>query len=110
MLELPNRNNERQYSRIPEGMYKVTFAKSPKFGWVYQVTDVPGRGHILMHPGNYAGDARLQYKTHSHGCLLPCGKRGSIGGQRAGLISAPTVAALVKHFKKRSFMMEVKDA
>jgi hypothetical protein len=35
---------------------------SPKFGDTFEVTDVPGRSHILFHKGNLEDD--------SHGCIL----------------------------------------
>jgi len=61
-LELPWRNNERNISRIPEGDYICREVNSPKFGKTFEICDVPDRGHILFHKGNYAIDTR--------GCVL----------------------------------------
>lgn len=110
MLELPDRNNKQQISRIPEGLYRCSWIISPRFGACYQIERVPGRGNILIHPGNFAGDTELGFKTHSHGCILPCVRFGAIAGQRAGLISKPAVNAIVALFDKQPFMLEVKDA
>src|SRR3990167_3173439 len=69
-MELPDRANRPNVSRIPSGMYRCTWHRSPRFGWVYLVRDVPGRSLILIHPGNFAGDVRQGFITHSHGCIL----------------------------------------
>jgi len=61
-LELPWRNNEKNISQIPEGKYICRMVDSPKFGKTFEVCDVPNRGHILFHKGNYARDTQ--------GCIL----------------------------------------
>ena len=67
-LELPDlnddgiENNEVRKSCIPDGTYRVTRHKSPKFGNTFWVKDVPGRSAILIHPGNYY--------YHTLGCIL----------------------------------------
>ena len=74
-LELPWRNNERNISRIPRGEYICRAVKSPKFGETFEICDVPNRGHILFHRGNY--------NTDTQGCVLvgtgfnPAGITGS---------------------------------
>jgi hypothetical protein len=67
--ELPDRNNERNFSRIPEGTYQVAYVDSKKHGGVYLVQNVPGRSAILMHSGNYAGDTRKNWRSDVLGCL-----------------------------------------
>jgi len=108
--ELPWRDNTPQISCIPVGSYKCVWRKSPKFGWCYHVLDVPGRGNILIHPGNLAGDVALGYLSHSHGCILLCLRRGKIDGQMAGLVSVSAVNKLAKAFKKQTFTLEIKNA
>ncbi|HEY6020326.1 MAG TPA: DUF5675 family protein [Candidatus Paceibacterota bacterium] len=108
--ELPWRDNLPQLSCIPVGVYKAVWAKSPKFGWCYHVTGVPGRGDILMHPGNFAGDVKLLYKSHSHGCILPCKRRGKMDGQMAGLLSAIAVRGIADAMKREDFLLEIKNA
>jgi len=51
-LERPWENNKPNVSCIPEGIYLCKRVKSPKFGDTFEVTDVPGRTHILFHKGN----------------------------------------------------------
>lgn len=99
--ERPWLNNQKQISCIPAGLYVCKWHKSPKFGWCYEVTNVPGRGNILIHAGNYY--------WNSHGCLLPCKKLGYIDGKKAGLLSKPAVLALNTFFNKQSFLLEIRD-
>jgi len=61
-LELPWRNNERNISRIPVGKYICRTVDSPKFGKTFEICDIPDRGHILFHKGNYSRDTQ--------GCVL----------------------------------------
>lgn len=108
--ELPWRDNAPQVSCIPVGTYECRWVKSPRFGYVYQVTGVPGRGNILIHAGNFVGDSSQGLRTNSHGCILPCKRRGVIEGQQAGLLSGPAVSELVKRFNKQPFTLEIKNA
>lgn len=68
--EPPWRNNRRGVSCIPAGTYRCEWRKSNRFGWTYEVLDVPGRDHILFHAGNWAGDVRAGYLTDTNGCIL----------------------------------------
>lgn len=52
-LELPDKNNERRVSCIPEGVYSMKKHRSPKFKNSFWIQDVPGRSEILIHAGNY---------------------------------------------------------
>lgn len=81
--ELPWRNNERGQSCIPAGLYQVFMRTSPRFGRCYEIQDVPGRTHILLHNGNWCGDDVLGFKTHVDGCVLVGLSRGVLSGQRA---------------------------
>lgn len=56
------RDNKPNISCIPEGEYTCIKWQSPKFGWTYQVTGVPGRSLILFHKGNTTED--------TEGCVL----------------------------------------
>jgi hypothetical protein len=51
-LELPWKNNEKNISCIPSGIYLFEPIKSPQFGNVYEILEVPNRSHILFHAGN----------------------------------------------------------
>ena len=61
-LEPPWRNNEKNISCIPAGIYNCAFHISPKFGPTYEVKEVPDRSHILFHKGNYTHNTK--------GCIL----------------------------------------
>ena len=77
-------DNEPQLSCIPVGKYKIKIHNSPKFGRVFQVMDVPGRSHILIHAGNT--------KEDTHGCILLGLMYGTIGTETAILSSRAALA------------------
>ncbi len=106
-IEPPNRNNQPNLSCIPTGSYRCVWHKSPKYGWVYLVTGVPGRGHILIHPGNLGGDVLKGYLTHTKGCLLLGRRGGWLNNQRAVLVSRPTVRLFFKAMGKQDFMLVI---
>lgn len=62
ILELPWLNNLKMVSCIPPGIYCCKVKDSPSRGKVYEVTDVEGREHILIHVGNFPRD--------TEGCIL----------------------------------------
>jgi len=62
-LELPWRDNERNISCIPEGIYTCNLRMSPKRKReVYELVGVPGRDLIQIHTGNKPSDIA--------GCIL----------------------------------------
>ena len=61
-LEPPWKNNEKNISCIPMGEYECADTNSVKFGYTFEVKDVPGRSHILFHTGNYTHNTK--------GCIL----------------------------------------
>jgi len=95
-LEDAWRDNERMISCIPKGTYKVIWHKSPKFGNVFKVVDVPGRSDILIHAGNTHND--------THGCILLGMMYGTLGTQTAILSSRAALANFM------TSMLEVKEA
>lgn len=98
-LELPDRGNAPDVSRIPEGRYRCAPVDSPRFGRAIAVRDVPGRDHILFHPGNTAADTR--------GCILPGTRPGRMDGRRAVLESASAMRALLEAAGGRDFELLV---
>ena len=72
-------NNAPSISCIPAGTYKCKRVQSPKFGGTFEVTNVPGRTHILFHKGNLDDD--------SHGCILVGESFGDVKGS-AGILSS----------------------
>ena len=102
-IEPPDRDNQKNYSCIPTGDYVCVWHKSPKYGQVYLVTGVPDRSHVLIHPGNLAGDRKKNYITHSHGCILLGKYTGKLKNQTAVLSSRPTVRLFFEAMEQREF-------
>lgn len=73
------RDNEKMISCIPVGRYPLKLHRSPKFGLVYRVENVPDRSEILIHSGNTHKD--------THGCILLGMQYGKIGTDSAVLAS-----------------------
>jgi hypothetical protein len=65
-IELPDFNNKKNVSCIPEGIYDVEKYDSPTKGNVFHILNVPGRDSILIHKGNYATGK----KVDTMGCIL----------------------------------------
>jgi len=86
-LEPPDRGNARDRSCIPAGRYRCCRVASPRFGDTFEVTDVPDRTHILLHPGNTASDTA--------GCVLLGREFGDMQGRRGVLRSGATFARLM---------------
>ena len=53
-LELPDKDNKRKISCIPEGFYDCKFTYSPHFKkHLYLVSEVPNRSGVRIHSANY---------------------------------------------------------
>ena len=99
-LELPWRENRRQVSCIPGGEYVCRLVRSPRFGRVFNVTNVPGRSAILIHSGNFGGDVSLGSQSHIQGCIL----LGLQHGKMRNLSGSPQLAVLLSRPAIRQFM------
>ena len=56
-VERPWLDNQQNVSCIPTGFYKLGRVDSPRFGPnTWQIENVSGRSHILIHVGNTAAD------------------------------------------------------
>lgn len=113
-LELPWRSNRVQRSCIPQGRYRCAMVRSPRFGRVYGVHDVPGRSHILIHAANLAGDIERGWETQLHGCIAPFRTHGRLRTatgrmQRAGLVSRPALTELMAWGAGQPFDLLIKD-
>ena len=106
-IELPDRDNISNYSRIPAGTYECVWHKSPKFGWCYLIKGVPGRSFILIHPANWAGDSKLGFKCNLHGCIGLGLRRGRLAGQKAVLASRLAVNKFNRMMGKQPFMLTI---
>jgi len=74
-LEPPDNFNQVGKSQIPPGQYMCQIVKSPKYGYTWEVMDVPGRSNILFHWGN---------RVHNtQGCILLARYFGELYGDQA---------------------------
>ena len=78
-LELPWKDNRRRISCVPSGTYKCKRVDSHRFGNTFEITNVPGRSHILFHKGNTDSDTA--------GCVLVGEQFGDIKGD-SGILSS----------------------
>lgn len=102
-LERPYINNQRNISCIIAGTYTVKWKfHIGKFGWKYEVQNVPNRGGILIHAGNYF--------TDSQGCILLGQTFADINGDKVIDItnSRVTVDAFEKLMGKQDFTLIIK--
>lgn len=106
-LELHEENNKPKESHIPEGEYLCKIVQSPKFGKVYQVCNVPGRGNILIHSGNLAGDTDQHLKSDVLGCILLGNGYGLVGSQRGILNSRRTLKLFMDSMGGLSFKLKI---
>lgn len=101
VLELPWNENKRAASCIPPGEYICRWQRSPKYGWCYEVTNVPNRSRILIHNGNVA--------KHTKGCLLLGRTRGILKGQPAVLTSKPTLRKFHNFMDRQPFKLIIQE-
>ncbi|HEU4589365.1 MAG TPA: DUF5675 family protein [Steroidobacteraceae bacterium] len=106
-LECPWRNNARRVSCIPAGSYVCRWHESPRFGGVYRLDGTAPREEILIHPGNWAGDAEQRYRTNSQGCILLGESRGTLAHQLAIIASRPTIDAFAQHMARETFLLHI---
>lgn len=84
--ELPWRDNLQDKSCIPPGTYICKMMYSPAHEKaLYHVTNVPGRGDVEIHSGNWCGNTDLGLKSDVLGCILL--------GSRIGLLVPPGMKA-----------------
>lgn len=107
-IEPPWRNNSRNVSCIPRGVYDVAPHLSPRFGRCLLVLGTEPRTWILFHCGNYGGDTAMGYRTHTAGCILPGEAVGVIAGQRAVLRSRFAFSALMDWADDRWFRLDIR--
>lgn len=107
--ELPWRENEPNWSCIPEGIYLVEWGLSPKFGNCYHVKNVPGRDNIEIHAANLMGDSRLGFRSSLLGCIAPGQNMGTLHGQKAVMRSRPALAELELEFDREPFQLTIQN-
>lgn len=113
-LELPDRGNAKNISRIPNGEYTCVIRRSPRFGITFHVTGVDGRTYILIHSANFAGDVAKGYQSHLNGCISMGMKRGAFNNkfgnkQKAILLSRKAVREFRESMGQDPFKLIIKD-
>ncbi len=70
-LELPDRDNRPDVSRINAGTYLCIVTHSTDLNAdTYELQSVPGRSEVRIHWGNWAGDVEQKLWTDVKGCIL----------------------------------------
>ncbi len=108
-IELPWRNNEQNYSCIPEGIYFCYLRRSKKFGICYHIIGIDNRTWILTHSGNLAGDRKKGYRSHSYGCILLGKYFGILGKQTAVLVSKTTLNKFIRFMGGKNFRLKISE-
>lgn len=115
--ELPFKNNQRDVSCIPLGIYPCKLRVSARFKKkLYHVENVPGRDGVLIHSGNLCGDKSKGYESQVEGCILlgdhiavfqageaPAG----IKDQKGVTNSAATVCAFMEEMEGEDFTLVI---
>lgn len=90
-LEQPWNNNKAFASCVPAGFYHAKRIESPRYGWTFEIQNVPnGRVHCVFHWGNDVDDTR--------GCVLTARYIGKLKGKLAILYSRKTFDAFMDKF------------
>jgi hypothetical protein len=100
-LELSWKNNQRNISCIPTGEYEVKRKFSFKFGWVYEIQNVPNRTNIYFHSGNTFFDIQ--------GCILLGTHYGDLNKDESADIfnSKITVKKFEDFMNKKPFILRI---
>lgn len=109
-LELPWRDNERDFSCIPPGIYSARVTYSNKFGTdLYELLDVPGRFKVRIHAGNRAGDVTKGLASDVQGCILVGMRLGELKGQPAVLSSRVALSELMLATRNADIELEITE-
>jgi hypothetical protein len=87
-------------SLIPVGLYGCRPYTSPRFPEVYEITGVPRRSSILIHPGNFEKDTA--------GCVLVGFSAGILKDQVAVMQSRQAMEFLRETLGHFEFLLEIR--
>lgn len=130
ILELPDRQNKKDRSRINAGWYYLEMWDSPHHGRVYRLhkydpatgakdPDVDGHTFVLLHIGNVAGDVDMGFCSDSEACLLPGTSRALFrAGEKVGqhilkkdqhgvASSAVALKAVLEYTEGKPFLLQI---
>lgn len=110
-VELPWRGNAHSISCIPAGPYVLHLGRmSRSVGGrrdLYRFDKVVDRAGVFIHAGNWAGDARKDYRSDSLGCPMLGLRVGVLRGQRALVGSVPAVARFLEELAGEELELEI---
>jgi hypothetical protein len=108
-LELPSRQNERDFSSIPAGTYRCSVVRSYEYGDTYEVLNVPDRINILICSGNYAGDRRAGFRSETRGSILLGTHFDRFNNQTVVKHSGMALSAFLAFFGGKDFQLEINE-
>lgn len=109
-IELPDKDNQRNISCIPNGDYTCKLFYSHHFKrFLYNVKNVKGRSYILIHSGNFAGDTSKGYKSNFNGCIGIGLHKGYLGDQKVVLNSRTAVREFMTFMDGRDFKLHIRS-
>lgn len=114
-LELPDRDNNQNVSRVNAGEYTCKVRYSPHFKRLtFWLQDVEGRTYVLIHGANFAGDVAKGYQSHLNGCIALGKGLGKIKNkfgnyQKAVLTSRTAVREFMDALDNEEFKLIIKD-
>lgn len=109
--ELPWRNNLHDKSCIPAGTYTCKLLYSPSHAKdLYHVMNVPNRGNIEIHSGNWCGNTDVGLKSDVLGCIILGSSIGiltppGMKPQKALLNSSNTLDLFMAYMKGEDFTL-----
>ena len=107
--ELPWRDNAPNISCLPKGVYVAVWTYSPRFKrYLYLLLGTTPRAGIRAHPANLMGDKSKGYYSQLNGCISFGERIGWIEGQKALLLSAPSVRLFETYMQHKPFELEIR--
>ena len=108
-MELPWRENKRNFSCIPKGVYKARFVHSDHFKKkVYLLDSIPNRDGVCIHAATYAGDTTKGFRNHLAGCIALGERLGVMEGQKCLLLSRPAIRRFESLTKGQDLFLEIR--
>lgn len=101
-VERPWLGNLPSVSCIPAGVYECEPRNFFRGGYkAVEITEVPGRKHILFHIANFPRELE--------GCIGVCSRLGAIGGEWCGLASRNAFEVFMGFYDTRKFSLEIRE-
>lgn len=94
-----NGHGDPQKSCITAGKYRCEWRLSPKYGWCYEVTNVPERSHILIHACNW--------EHQLLGCIGIGKGRGVLNGKPAIMQSKQAIKEFHAAMREQPFELHI---